>query len=367
MSSIREQVDGLVAKASVLPHGPAQVALLEEAVRLADLAQDIELGYDIRNELMRSACFSGRPDALLVAFAWCVAQYDRDPERFDNYELLWKYKWVISDAIAFPQISRARLEELLADMERRYRASASTMHAVWLLRRKLFAHFSQWREARAAHAEARKCGRDWLSDCAACVACEDCRYFVAQRQWKRAVEAAQPVLQKHLTCAEEPHRTFARVLRPLLALGRQEEAQTYQRQGYRLIRNAQHFVGEQAEHLRFLTQTGDAAQAKRVLERHLPYALASVQLDERFEFFLAARFWSERSIQQDTRRLKVRLPADLPMPDDDGKSDVKALSVWFAEQARELARRFDARNGTDAFQKAIDEAEELVRRSADRA
>lgn len=361
MTSIHDQVAELEEKAEGLPHGPAQVALLEEAVRLADLTQDIELGYEVRNDLMRSACFSGRPDAVLVAFAWCLAQYDRDPEHFDSYDLLWKYKWVISDALAFPEISRRRLEELLADMERRYLEAGSTMHAVWLLRRKLFMHFGQWREARSAHAEARKCGRDWLSDCAACVACADCRYFVAQHQWKRALEAAQPVLQKHLTCAEEPHRTLARVLRPLSELGRQDEAQAYQRQGYRLIRNAQHFIGEQAEHLRFLTQLGDAAQAKRVLERHLPSALESVQLDECFEYLLAARFWAERLAQQGTLRLKVRLPPALPAPDGEGRSDVKALSAWFAEQSRELARRFDTRNGTDAFQKAIDESDDLVR------
>lgn len=360
MNSITAQVAELHAKASGLPHGPAQVALLEEAVRLADLSQDIELAFDVRDTLMQSACFSGRSDVVLVAFAWCLAQYDRDPQRFNSFNILWKYKWVISDGISFPDLSRARLESLLADMERRFREAGSTMDAVWRLRRELFMHFGEWPQSRAAHAEVQTCARDWLSDCPACVAVNDCRYFSGQHEWGLAVEAAQPVLQKRLSCAEEPHRTLAEVLRPLLELSRVEEAQEYQRWGYRLIRNAQHFVREHACHLHFLTRTGDAAGAKRVLERHLPGALEAVQLDERFEFLLAARLWAQRLAEQGKKPLKVRLPPALPAADGNGKSDVAALGAWFAEQAGVLARRFDARNGTTAFQTMIDDTEQLI-------
>ena len=302
---------------------------------------------------------------MLVAFSWCLAQYDRNPERFDRREILWKYKWVISTGCNFPEISRRRIEELLADMERRHREAGSTLYAVSLLRRGMFEHFGEWQQARVANAEFRRRRRDFLSDCPACVANANCGYFCGQRQWGRAMRAASPVLHQGLTCTWEPHRTFSRVLRPLLHLGRVDEAKTYHRQGYRLVSRAREFVRQQAAHLEFVVLINELARAKGLLERHLAGALESVELDERFEFLLAARLWADRLAVRGTRTLKVRLPKGLPAPGADGKSDVGALREWFMERCQEIARRFDARNGTSAFQQHVDELPDLLRLAMD--
>jgi hypothetical protein len=365
MTEPYSQVLQLQWKASELPHGPAQVALLEEAVQLADSINDVVLAFRVRNDLMTAATFSGRPDIMLVAFSWCLAQYDRNPEQFYSHDLLWKYKWVLGNAFKFSEINRTRVEALLADMERRYQEAGSTMHAVATSRRDLFAHFGEWPQARAAHADLRKLRRDSLSDCPACLANSGCDYYCGQGQWGRAVQAARPVLHNRLSCAEEPHRTLGLVLLPLLHLGRLDEAKAYQRQGWQLVGQAAQFVREHANHLRFLVLTGGLPQAKRVLERHLPGALESVLADERFQFLLAVRLWTDRLAGRGTRELKVRLPKGLPAADGDGKSDVGALGEWFTARAREIAQRFDARNGTTTFQEQIDELPELLRLAAD--
>lgn len=363
--STYNQIDELRAKANGQPHGPAQVALLEEAVRLADSMEDVDLAYAVRHDLMTSADFSGRPDLMIVAFSWCLAQYDRDPERFNQRGMLWKYKWVIDTSYKFPQISRLRIEHLLGDMERRYREAGSTMHAAALLRRSLFLHFGELDRARTAHAQFLKVARDTLSDCRACVACADCRYYSRQHEWKQAVEAAQPVLQNRLACKEEPHRILANVLRPLFHLGRLDEAKLYHRQGYQLVRRANHFVSEYAEHLKFLVLVGDRPPAQRLVERHLAGALATVELDEGFQFLLAARLWTDRLLAGGTSKIKLHLPPELPAADANGDTDVAALHEWFTGRAREVAGRFDARNGTAAYQRQIDELPELLRAAVD--
>ncbi len=289
MTEPRDRVDELQDMASDLPNGPAKVALLEEAVHLADSLNDSDLAFSARDELMLAATFAGRPDITLVAFSWCLAQFDRDPQRFDHHSLLWKYKWVMGNSYNFPEISRSRLEALLADMERRFREAGSTLYPVALERRDLLVHFGERKPAQAAHADFRKCRRDFLSDCDACVASGNCYYHCFQRQWGRAVQAAQPVLGGRLTCAEQPHNMLANVLLPLFHLGRLDEAKEYQRQGYRLVSQGSQFVRQHAQHLRFVALIGDLAQAKRLLERHLPGALETVLLIERFEFLLAAQ------------------------------------------------------------------------------
>jgi len=361
MTEPRDQIAELQRQAGELPYGPSRVALLEEAVALADSVNELDRAYQVRKDLIGAATFSGRPDVTLVAFSWCLTQHDRDPERFNQAEILWQYKWVVGNSWSFPEISRPRLEQLLADMERRYREAGSTLFAVSKLKRDLYMHFGENHRARAIHAEFRKRRRDYLSDCPACMANANCNFYCEQRQWGRAMQAALPVLRNRLRCTEEPHRILSLVLCPLFHLGRVDEAKAYQRQGYRLVSAANHFVRQQAEHLQFLVLIGDMAQAKRLLERHLPGALEYVTPDERFLFLLAARLWTDRLASGGTRALKVRLPKDLPASVSDGKSSVNELGEWFTAQAQEIARRFDARNGTSAFAQRIDELPELLR------
>ena len=107
------------------------------------------------------------------------------------------------------------------------------------------------------------------------------------------------------------------------------------------------------------------AKAKRVLERHLAGAIQSRMLDDRFEFFLAARLWCDSLLNRGTKKVTVRLPEGLPAVDADGKSDVRVLGDWFTSQAEDIARQFDSRNGAATFREQIDELPELLNLTAD--
>src|SRR4051812_42838167 len=82
----------LLVKALRLARGPAQVAVAEEAVRLADAHNDPVAGFVARKRLIEASTQGGRPDVLLVAFSWCLARCDADPQRFKEGDLLWNFK-----------------------------------------------------------------------------------------------------------------------------------------------------------------------------------------------------------------------------------------------------------------------------------
>lgn len=360
-----DSVDELIEQAEDLPYGPTRTTLLEEAVQRADSVNDVKLAFRARQALIEAANFAGRPDIAVVAFAWCLAQFDLHPEWFNSFELMWQYKWVINTARDFPSISRSRIEAMFADMERRYREMGSTLNAVSHLRRDFFMHIGDRARARAAHAQLRRRRPDFLSDCKACVADNICSYYQFLGQWGRAVQAAVPVLKGRIRCAEQPHSTLANVLMPLLRLGRIEEARAYQRQGIRLVNRDDQFVAQHGKHLEFLSLIGELAQAKRLLERHLPGALKSVTLEDQFYFLLAARLWTDRLACRGTRKVKIRLPRELTPLDAAGNHDVREVGEWFTARAQELAQQFDARNGTDTFQAKIHELPELLRLAVD--
>ena len=125
-----ERLEQLMDEAWELPHSPAQVAVLEEAVRIADSLNNVDASVGTRMELVTAATFSGADEKALVAFAWVLAKFDEDPECVDLHSLLWKYKWIISSIAAFPTVSLEKIHKMEADMEARYTAGGFNLRPV---------------------------------------------------------------------------------------------------------------------------------------------------------------------------------------------------------------------------------------------
>jgi hypothetical protein len=349
-------VEELMARADELADGPGRLALIEEAVRLADTHQDLGLGFELRGDLIRTATFSGYPEKSLVAFSWRLAQCDRDPRRFSEYDLLWEYKWVTDSLAAFPQITRGQIDDALTDMARRYERCGLGLQPVHKLRCLLALDMQDLAEARAHYRAWKRAGRDGGSDCLACEHNHEVKYFLATGQDDKALQTAGPILAGPLRCAEIPHATLSLVLFPLLRQGRPGEAMAHHHRGYRLVAGNRKFVGEAGKHLTFLALTDNLARAVKLFEKHLAWAVETRDLLLRFDFYLAARFLLERVAEAGEGALKLRLPASFPAHQEGGRYEVAALAAWFEAALGELAGRFDARNGNDGFARRLHEA-----------
>ena len=360
MNAPRERAVELRKQADALPDGATKVALLQEAVELADFDGSVQFAYDLRRRLIKASAFASRPDVMLAAFAWNLAQFDRDPASFDRHRLLWQYKWVHGRARGFPDVPRARLEALLDDMERRYREHGSTLRVVAEIRRDYQMHVDDPKAAGVAHRLYRKRKRDRLSDCAACEVSGEVAYLVWRRQWTRALKRGQEALDAGLTCNAEPHCLMGNLLEPLFRLGRLDEARSMQRRGHRLIASDDHLLGVQRDHLEFLALVGDFAEARHLVQRHASAAANSVDLEDRFAFYDAMLLWAERLLTLGTTRIKLRLPAEMPGSGEDDATDLVALRAWLQEQVLEIGGRFDARNGTDGFRQREERRRELL-------
>ncbi|OWK46672.1 hypothetical protein [Fimbriiglobus ruber] len=351
MSDHHDQMQELLDRAAEVDRGPTQIALIEEAVRIADAHQDAEAGFVARKRLTEAAAFGGQPDVELVSFSWCLAQVDRDPQNFDESELLWSYKWVVGNLSNFPNISRGQIEDLFADMARRFERHGSTLHAVHGIRREVAVDMLDRETAEAAHAKFLKVARDRLSDCAACVQDTLIDYYAFLGRDEDAITAARPILDGKMTCGEVPHRTYAKVLMPLFRLGKLERAARYYKLGYKMIRPNPKFVAHKAYHLTFLTLTDNLDRATVLFERHLGEAIRSTSALWKFEFYAAARLFLEIVARGKATPL-LGVPEELRV---DGQRDRPAgeLFSWFDAQLTELAAAFDARNGNNGFAKHV--------------
>jgi hypothetical protein len=355
------QVEELLDQTFVLPDGPSKLALLEEAVRLADSHQDVALGDDVRDDLIRTATFSGYPEKALVAFSWRLAQADRDPEQFPDCRLLWQYKWIAGKLKNFPQISRKQIDDALDDMAQRCQRAGCGLRSIHKLRADDARDMGEPDEARRHYRAWEKTPRDYNSDCLACEQDHRVTHYLFLGKKEKALELAQPILRGAMRCAEIPHITYASVLLPLLQLGQVEQAAEYHHKGYRPIATNRNYLAQIGDHLLFLALTENLSRGIHLFEKHVSWALEVNDQRERWLFFLGARFLLSRVVENGTTSLKLRLPKALPCYQEEGRYESAVLASWVDETCRDLAAQFDARNGNDGFARRLTAQRRLKR------
>ncbi|HEY9282663.1 MAG TPA: hypothetical protein VIP46_04325 [Pyrinomonadaceae bacterium] len=359
----RETVERLLAEAlESIKDGPEKIAVLEEAVRHADAAGDLKLQYAAREDLVEAAYFGGAPDKAVVAYTWCLAQFDRHPGEFDEWRLLWRYKWMVNVIPDFPQIPREQIHGMIEDMERRFRRGGYGLRSVHQYRYRVARFMGERDEAIRQYRRSQAESPDDVSDCQACRIDEQSSFHVYTGDDARALEIAQSLVSFRHFCRTVPERTFARLLLPLLRLRRAEEAADFHRRGYRLSEVRSHGSIEYvSDHVVYLALSGDPLGAARMAAKHYRWSEENHNPHERFIFYRAAWLALDLLAGRGLTEVALRLPPTFPLCEESCLYETARLRDWFSARALEIARRFDARNGNDHFTRELADLDALKR------
>jgi len=349
------EVDALLHEGDLLPYGEERERLHKEAVQMADLHQDLEAGFRARQALIQSANLGGDPNLALVAFAWCLGQHDADPDRFaaDSgghfTNLLWMYKWVVERAAEHPSIGRAKITELLADMTRRYQAHGKSVRPVRKLELSGVLHMLDRDRIAPALAEWLRHKRDDLSDCMACDMDWQATTHLAMRNLDLARQAAAPLFERRLSCAEVPTVTYGRFLNPLAQAGDAAEAKRLADLLPRRIGTNRSYAMTAGMLLIYLTHH-QARQMNAAARRYATWALTGETPLRRIVLMIALVQAARLAIGKGhgSEPLGVLLPGEPVSAFADAESRL-------ARETRRLALAFDARNGHNAFSQAVEE------------
>ncbi len=346
MTAASGQAQRLYEQADSFPHASKKRAdLLDEAARCAEAEGNEELCYDIRYDLIDAALDAGDVQRSLIAFAYCLAVCDAQPEKRPESRLHWRYKWVLEWAPRFVEVSRAQLEELLADVERRFSRVNYGKNALAKLRARA-AYFLGDKAQMAQHFERWKVTpRDAISDCRVCDLDEEVMLLEELGREPEALRVAQAIVHGPSRCQEVPHLTFARTLPMLLRAGQREEAVSHHRRGYPMLKTLKHkLVGHVGPHLVHTAVVGETGRGLRILRETLEAAAEHGVADSRMSYYLGAEVLLER-VAQSQARVHLTLPTALGGSGREAEHESALLSRLFAEQASSLAAAFDVRNG----------------------
>ncbi|MFE9839400.1 tetratricopeptide repeat protein [Streptomyces sp. NPDC005551] len=324
------------------PEGPARNAraeqLLAEAEKLnIPLAVIEALGHQLK-----VYNYSSEKDKMFVPFARLLRMWDEHPEDFDEYEihsLHWVFKWMTAGMLGQPHIPLAAIERWLGEMEHRYRLAGHSERAVRGAEFSVAHHVGDLARAERAYTAWLAADRDSMADCHACELHDQGWWQVRRGGDADALEVWRPVLEGEFTCAHEPHAVLASSLLPLLRLGRLDEARAHHLRGLRLVRAMESMRGAYADHVEFCALSGNEARALELLAERPAYFTDSGEPRSRLDFMAVVALLMDRLTELGL--------GGQPVPGPAGRAWTAAgLAVHAREEARSLAARFDARNGT---------------------
>lgn len=94
-------------------HGEAKISAMKAAVRQADLEKDIRNQLQIRLDIVEESVFYGDTMDALVTFPQLLAMEEENSDFVDTYDVLWAFKWILTGATDFPQISLKEIDSYL--------------------------------------------------------------------------------------------------------------------------------------------------------------------------------------------------------------------------------------------------------------
>lgn len=355
MTSHSEDLWRMFRRVAEMPFGAGQIAAVEQLIRQVDAAGDAELAFAARMLGTNAYVYGGEPAKSFVTFSWCLADFDRVPQPYHQryqHNLLWHFKYMVNALLNFPEIPLERTQRVLSEMERRYRDGGHSLQAVYKYRHRVARHLGAADEAEEWYRRWITAHRDDLSDCAGCDPSSQVQHLAATGRDEEAVALAEPVLAGRLTCREQPQGILTSLLLPYLRSGRRDAARDAHRRAYRRIQGNIADLWDIGDHIEFCVLTDNDVRGLELVQRHIDWLDRAPSPAAAMEFSAAAALVLRRlaAAGHDDLTVHRRAYGDRPAQD----VPVPVLADELAGLARDLAARFDARNGTSAQSESIE-------------
>jgi hypothetical protein len=329
--------------------------LLVQAIQIADANEDVELGYELRSDLMDKEWGLSDRTEFVSLFSWMLNAYDADPENYEIEDLLWKYKWIINELYSNPDVPLEQIELVLEDYKRRLEEKGLGIRSYYSKQLNEALYQQDAAKSMTFLDLVNAVPRDELSDCNACEMDTEVTYLINEGDFGNAYTKALPLLQKQFTCAHVPVITFCQLCYMAIRNNELEKAAE-------LFHQAEEGLQEVEDDSSLITSIGalivylfhtDKDKGWHYIEKYLPWADAT-KTSRRFFFSLNM---AEALKQEDQEKeVTIELPHEHPLYTTSNTYKVKDLYDHYYREAQQYAVEFDERNRNSNFSLQIEKA-----------
>ncbi|WP_316836310.1 hypothetical protein [Pedobacter nutrimenti] len=336
-------------------HPKDAAKLLIEAIQIADANEDIEWGYELREDLMDTQWRLVGREEFVRAFSWMLNTYDADPENYAVEDLLWKYKWIIDELFSNPVVPLEQLDNVLSDYKRRLEEKGYGLRSYYS---KLLHEALGQKESVGSKKYldlVNSLPIDELSDCRACEMDTEVAFLVNEGDFTAAYQKAQPLLQKQYTCAHVPVITLCQLCYLAVKNNENEKAEE-------LFVRAEEELQEREEDSTLIVSIGllivflfhnHKEKGWEYIVKYLPWAM---ECRTSREFFFSQYMAEALKLEDQEKQVTLELPHEHPLYTSAHTYKVKDLYDFYCKQAQRNAAQFDERNGNSNFSTQLEQA-----------
>ena len=336
-------------------NGKEKMEICRQGWELADKEESYQDQFFFREKYLSQAAFYDDAMELFVVFPVLlkkhddyVKQYGEDP---NLYRILWDYKWILENARYFYQITVEQFQRFEEDAKRRMQEAGYSLRAYYLHKSFFYAQISP-EKSREAYEKFLRCRRDSLSDCHACERTMEVQLLLEQGKEEQALEKAQALFRRQLTCVEVPAITYGAFVeyfnRKMLS-GEpvdEQELQEYQQELRYAIRNRKlcpEYIGTQL----LSYSLTNKAQALNWFKWYCDYPETIRSPLYKFWFAIAATHFFGEMCNKSSYRMKIN--KNFALYREDGTYCPKELYKYYRIMATEIAVKLDKRNGNEHY------------------
>ncbi len=336
-------------------------AEIDKAIEKQDARSALELYY----VFMEENTFHGNDYNGILIFPEYTAFFEKHPELWDDYnhDLMWSYKWVVGNVQNFYQLSLDQIEKMFEDYGnfcKRFNYNPrSYYHKIFSLMLDNIYDGSEGctfngMTIQEAYKKYLLTKRDNMSDCKACETNIETSYILnVEDDPDKALKKAKPIFDGVLSCTEVPHVTYSDFSEYYLSKGNIAEADRYAKKSIRLILRDFGNDGSLISTKSICAATlafSDPKLALNIIKKCLPYTVSNNNGNEMYNFNRAAYYLMRTIEAADIKQLRLKLPyRDEDIYNADNIYNVTDLKNLFYNRAKDIADRFDKRNGNSIY------------------
>lgn len=334
--------------------GTAKMEALLAAIKQADEAEDHFYRMLLRYEYACEATFHDDPPKAMPIAVEFRTIFEEHPDVLgpNGGEMyLMIMQMAIDPVVSLPQIPIAQWEAMMEEfyhLVKRFNIGHRVywwqlcQFMVYIDKQKAFSYFQRfW-----------KTGRDDLSDCRACERCYAIKMYLLMEDEENANSHAKPIKQRRLRfCSDTPHLMLLYYIEYAMDHGDLKTAIPYAKELKRIGHRDRGDLSYIGAVLRCFAYS-DLSHGIDLMKEAFPWIAGMWNEKMVYDFYKGAwTIFHELSKQEDS--ISLELPEQLSCYRSDHIYQTKEMEAWIYKQAKNIAERFDQRNGTDSFQRNL--------------
>lgn len=343
-----------------MPHGSARVQAIQKAVKKADDQKDHAWQIIHRFELADELHFYGDCAKTLPIIARATELFEQEPLESYVYDYLFAFYEALDVWNEVPQLSleqREQVAEKFFYALKRYGYSTSLYHERQYMQRRREGRFEEAEREYELRFTQEPGVHKTLTQCKACEQGMRILHALNSQNWQEAMELAKPILDGTLSCRTEPWCALNLLFEFAWSQGNRADVQFF---GERLLQRLAWDPYAQESDVLCCYILSHIKEGLKALERTLPEIPQKWSQQERQDYFQSVWLLLTRAAQTD-ETLSLSLPKEFALYREDGRYNAAELARWFYEQALDIAKKFDQRNGYPYYQNQMEKAGQGLR------